>query len=385
MSRGKKYLNDSVENYSRIEKMRKGKRSVRGRITDDWIVKTLPTDMILGRVLEVHKRNVFIAEEDESGLCETDKIWFCSIAKRHFQRAQSERNFVVVGDRVAFEPDRDVAINEAGEVDEDLPRGVIQHSLPRENQISRKDPLNADWEHVLFANIDVILIVASVLKPEVRFGLIDRLLVRAELENIPAIIVLNKIDLLKAVTKKESEMNSFEKAFIERYTKYVQIYRDLNYPVFEICAYKPRTTAADIKSLKESLKGKMIGLVGHSGVGKSSIVNLMKPEIEQIVDENSDIFYKGRHTTTYNSLLKLNIGAYAIDSPGIRAFDVESYDVRTLTACFKEFKPYTCKYRSCTHTQEAECEIKAAVERGEVSEERYKSFLSMVKGTKSHH
>ena len=108
----------------------------------------------------------------------------------------------------------------------------------------------------------------------------------------------------------------------------------------------------------------------------------MRPEIEQLVDDDADIFYKGRHTTTYNSLLELGIGAFAIDSPGIRAFDVESYDARTLSACFREFAPYTCKYRSCTHTQERECEIKAAVRRGEISTERYKSYLSMVKGTK---
>jgi len=386
MSRGKKYLTEkNQDDYSTVEKIRRTKRSVRGRTKDDWIIDELPKTMMLGRVLEVHKRHVFVAEEDQEGLCDTGKIWFCSIVKRHLQRSHQERNFVVVGDRVAFETDRHTKFDESREtLDNDLPKGVIQHALKRENKISRKDPLNPDWEHVLFANIDLIMIVASVLKPIVRYGLIDRLLVRAELDNIPAIIVFNKVDLIKKPrsSDKTKPMTQREKAFVLNYEKHCKIYKDLDYNVFEISALHKRRTASEIKRLRETLKGKLIGFIGHSGVGKSSIINLMKPEIEQIVDEDSDIFHKGRHTTTYNSLLQLDIGAYAIDSPGIRAFDVESYDPQTLSSCFREFRPYTCKYRSCTHTKESECEIKAAVEREEITLERYKSYLSMVKGTK---
>lgn len=376
---GKKYhdYDEESNHHEKIEKIRKQKRSLKGRITEDWFIKKIPSNLRIARVIEVQKKNIFIAEENPKGLCQTDKIWLCTIAKRHFQRAHQERNFVVVGDRVAFEPDREVKFDESGEpIDTDLPRGVIQHGLPRKNQISRKDPLHPEWEHVMFANIDLIAIVASVLKPTVRFGLIDRLLVRAELDNIPAIIVLNKVDLLN-----ELESTNKNKEFLELYSKYCTIYRNLGYEVFEISALHPRKTAPAIKQLREIFKGKMIGFIGHSGVGKSSIVNLMKPEFEQIVDENPDIFYKGRHTTTYNSLLELGIGAFAIDTPGIRAFNLESYDAQTLSACFREFKPYTCKYRSCTHDQESDCGIKNAVELGKISYERYKSYLSMLKGT----
>jgi len=378
MSRGKKYLDDAerYDDYQRIEKIRKQKRSTKGRIVEDWFIEQTPKGMKIGRVIEVQKRHVFIAEENDEGLCQTEKLWFCSIAKRHFQRIHQQRNFVVVGDRVVFEPDRNLKFDELGEpIETDLPRGVIQHALKRKNQISRKDPLHPEWEHVIFANIDLAVIVASVLNPTVRFGLIDRLLVRAELDHIPAIIILNKIDLLD--THQKTKRN---KEFIEHYKKYCEIYKTLGYEVFEISALHPRKTAAAIKQLKSVLKGKLIGFLGHSGVGKSSIVNLMKPEFEQIVDENPDIFYKGRHTTTYNSLLQLGIGAYAIDTPGVRAFNLESYDTHTLSGCFREFKTHQCKYRSCTHDRESECGIKEAVERGEISRERYKSYLSMMQG-----
>lgn len=378
MSRGRRYLDldEESNHYQRIEKIKKQKRSLRGRIVEDWFIDKIQHGMRIGRVIEVQKRNVFIAEEDKNGLCQTDKIWLGSIAKRHFQRSHQERNFVVVGDRVVFEPDRELKFDDSGEpLDTDLPRGVIQHGLPRKNRISRKDPLHPEWEHVMFANIDLTAIVASVLNPTIRFGLIDRLLVRAELDNIPAVIILNKVDLLKKLepTKKNQD-------FLAHYKKYCEIYKGLGYKVIEVSALYPRTTAPAIKNLRETLKGKLIGFIGHSGVGKSSIVNLMKPEFEQIVDDNPDIFYKGRHTTTYNSLLQLGIGAYAIDTPGIRAFNLETYDAQTLSGCFREFKPYTCKYRSCTHHLESDCGIKSAVESGLISEERYKSYLGILKG-----
>jgi len=106
----------------------------------------------------------------------------------------------------------------------------------------------------------------------------------------------------------------------------------------------------------------------------------MKPEFEQIVDENPDIFYKGRHTTTFNSLLYLDIGAYAIDPPGIRSFDIQNYDPITLSYCFPEFRNYKCKFRECSHNLEPHCAIKEAVSQGKISQERYRSFLGILKG-----
>ena len=392
MSRGKHFLNresqqDSLEKF---EKIRKEKRSEKGRTFDDWILNTenkktkkifekkleelLLQGCRFGRVIEVQKKNIFIAEESKKGEPLTEKLWLCTIAKRHFQRAHLERNFVVVGDRILFTPDRKLEFDEnLDPLNTDLPHGVIEHSLPRKNKLSRKDPLRKEWEHILLVNIDLIAIVASVLNPQVRWGLIDRFLVQAELENIPAIIILNKSDLLEKEKKEDT-------VFYQQYQKRVSIYENIGYKIFEISALHPKKNKEKIQELRKFLKGKLIGFAGHSGVGKSSLVNLMKPEFEQIVDDNPEIFYKGRHTTTYNSLISLGIGAYAIDTPGIRSFDISVPHAIELSHCFPEFRKYSCQFRECAHHLEIQCEIKKAVEKGEISTERYRSYLGILTG-----
>ncbi len=393
MARGKNYINQDErrDHFQKIEKIKKEKRSVRGRNEDDWIIDNPDQDktkiaikeqikslikngMRRGRVIEVQKRNIFIAEENEKGLPETENLWLCSVAKRHFQRAHKERNFVVVGDRILFEPDIGIVYDQDGQpLDSDLPRGVVQHAFMRTSKISRKDPMHPEWEHVMLANIDLVVIVASVLNPEVRWGLVDRFLVQAELENIPVVIVLNKVDLL-------TNTSLANKEFLETYKRRVEIYRNIGYEVVEICALKPKKTPDAVKQLRKLFKGKLVGFAGHSGVGKSSVLNLMRPEFEQIVDDNPEIFYKGRHTTTYNSLLQLDIGAYAIDTPGIRSFNISQYDAITLSHCFPEFRPYKCKYRECSHDHEPNCGVKNALEEAKISFERYRSYLGILKG-----
>ena len=392
MARGWRQLLDE-EVYGRggrqvgFEKMRKEKRSERGRTVDDWIIKIESNDesrlkvenliglgQRRGRVIEVHKRYVFVAEENSAGKPDTGQLWLCSIAKRHFQRAHKERNFVVVGDRILFVPDQDVHFDEAGDVEgTDLPRGTVQHAFERHSRIARQDPLNPQWDHVMLANVDLVCIVASVLHPEVRWGLIDRLLVQAEIEDLRPVIILNKVDLLENTKIASPE-------FLDKYNKRVNIYRKIGYEVIEVCALKPQRTIESVKALRELFRNKLVGFCGHSGVGKSSILNLMQPEFEQVVDDNPDIFYKGRHTTTYNSLLQLGIGAYAIDTPGVRSFSIAEMDAPTLSACFPEFANLRCKYRECAHDGEPDCAIKAKVKEGEISEERYRSYLGILKG-----
>ncbi len=380
------------DRLAKIEKIKKGKRSVRGRTEDDWFIddrsayrsdteleeklKTLSEKgHRIGRVIEVHKRHAFVAEEAEDSSPDTGKLWLCSVAKRHFQRAHKERNFVVVGDRILFQPDAEVELDSDGEpIDSDLPRAVIQHSFLRTSKISRKDPLRPEWEHVMLANIDLIAITASVLNPEVRWGLIDRFLVQAELESVPVVIVLNKVDLL-------SNEKLASKEFLEKYRRRIEIYRQIGYRVIEVCALHPKKTLPAVKELRTLFKGKLVGFCGHSGVGKSSILNLMKPEFEQVVDENPDIFYKGRHTTTYNSLLRLGIGGYAIDTPGVRSFTVvEGVNPLSLSACFREFEGIRCKYRECSHDREPICGVKTAVAEGKISPERYRSYMGILRG-----
>lgn len=401
MARGWRQLLDEPDGrkgrvVGRFEKMRKEKRSVRGRTVDDWLIddhlareaggQTTGMDerveahrvahgLRAGRVIEVHKRNVFVAEEKEPGKPDTGLLWLCSVAKRHFQRAHKERNFVVVGDRVLFEHDVETKLDAEGNpVDSDLPRGNIQHARTRHSRIARRDPHAPEWEHVMLANIDLVCIVASVFHPEVRWGLIDRFLVQAELEHLRPVIVLNKVDLLA-----DPQLATPE--FQARYARRVAIYRSIGYEVIEVCALSPKKTPDAVKALRALFRGKLVGFCGHSGVGKSSILNLMEPEFEQVVDENPDIFYKGRHTTTYNSLLTLGIGAYAIDTPGVRSFSIDSLGAIELSHCFPEFRSLArCKYRECNHVEEPGCAVKAALENGQVSKERYRSYLGILKG-----
>jgi ribosome biogenesis GTPase len=376
------------ESLRKFEKIKRGKRSVRGRTTDDWILdgpevaaeeaatklaELLESGHKIGRVIEVQKRGAFVAEEHESSRPDTGLLWFCSIAKRHFQRAHKERNFVVVGDKVVFGADETEALNGHGEPESDLPRGVIQHAFARTSRIARKDPISREWEHVMLANIDQVAIVASVLNPTVRWGLIDRFLVQAELERLPAFVVLNKVDLL-------ADPKLANPAFLAEYHERVKNYRDIGYEVYELSALHFKKYTKVCQAIRKRFKGKITGFCGHSGVGKSSIINLMEPEFEQIVDENPEIFYKGRHTTTYNSLLRLGVGGYAIDTPGIRTFAMEDIEPFSLAQSFPEFRKYRCKYRECRHYREVDCRIREALERGEIARGRYRSYIGLLCG-----
>lgn len=373
-----------VYDFEKIKKISRRKRSNKGRSFDDWIIsnthkwKKLPKILEkffalgfrLGRVIEVQKRNVFVAEEKRDDIIDTQSLWFCSISKRHFQRSHIERNFVVVGDRVLFIPDKNEVLDENGEpIENDLPRATVHHLIERKNQLSRKDLINKNWDHVLFSNIDIIVIMASVINPKVRWRLIDRILIQAEYENIEAIIILNKWDLV-------DESNKELKSSLD---DYIHLYEKIGYRVFKISSLKSNGYQSELKSLKNLLRKKIFAICGHSGVGKSSFLNLLEPEFELPVDENPEIFYKGRHTTTYNSLLPLGINAFAIDSPGVRSFSIPDKNPIELTHCFREFRDFSCKYRECSHDEEPDCGIKKALENGFISKSRYRSFIGILK------
>ena len=163
----------------------------------------------------------------------------------------------------------------------------------------------------------------------------------------------------------------------------VELYRSIGYQVLTMQANAPGAKkSAAVQKLGEILKGKITLLSGHSGVGKSSLVNLFRPEIEQAVEEDDNIFYKGRHTTSFASFIKLGSGGYVIDTPGIRSFTFEEKGPIELSHCFVEFRPFLgqCKYRECRHIDEPDCAIRAAVEAGALTRWRYKSYLGILLG-----
>lgn len=334
---------------------------------DEW-----PTEEggFAARVVEVHKRYAFVSSEPEYGKIKTNDVWLAEIARKYLVAQQAERNFVSVGDRVYCKPanEKEMPINT------DLPKAVIQHLAPRRAKLMRIDPRQPGRYHVLAANMDQVMIVASYLAPTVKWGLIDRYLVLAESEGVGAIIVLNKEDLLETEADQE---------FRRQAKEMVKIYKSLGYEVFSTeASASGAAKTEEAKAIKELLKGKVTLLSGHSGVGKSSIINLFRPEIVQPVEENPDIFYKGRHTTTYASFIKLGTGGYVIDTPGIRSFTFDEKSSIELSHCFVEFRPLLgqCKYRECRHIDEPDCKVLEAVEAGKITRQRYKSYLAILLG-----
>lgn len=366
---------DRLEKMGRVRKRQK-KTHVSSDLQEDY--ESPESEWALGgkdgsfaaRVVEVHKRYAFVSSEPEVGKVQTHDVWLAEVARKYLVADRLERNFVAVGDRVLCTPATTLKI----EVKSDLPKCVIQHLAPRRARIARLDPHTPTRLHVLATNMDQVMIVASYLSPTVKWGLIDRYLVLAESEGVGAIIVLNKLDLLEQDTDAD---------FVARCVEMESIYSKLGYPFFSLTAGDPsREDKRKIKEIKALLAGKVTLLSGHSGVGKSTLVNLYDPEIVQPVEENSDIFYKGRHTTTYASFIKLGTGGFVIDTPGIRSFTFDEKSAIELSHCFVEFRPFLgqCKYRECRHLEEPECVIRTAVEEGKISRVRYKSYLAILLG-----
>jgi ribosome biogenesis GTPase len=365
-----------TDKFEKISKFKKRKKThVNVELTEsfekaekEWDLTQ--NDAFIGRVVEVHKRYCFVSVENERGQIDTRDVWLAEVVRKFLVADRNERNFVAVGDRVLCHPSEDVDI----ELAKDLPRCIIQHLSPRTSKISRIDPHQKTLEHVLATNMDQLMIVASVQHPKVKWGLVDRYIVMAESEGIGTILVLNKKDLIDADPREE---------FKEEFLATLKIYQDLGYPVFFVQASADDAGEnEDIKRLQNLLVDKVTLLSGHSGVGKSSLVNLFAPEIVQPVEENPDIFYKGRHTTTYASFIKLGTGGYVIDTPGIRSFTFDEKSSIELSHCFIEMRPYLgkCKFRECKHMDEPECVIRQAVTEGKISEWRYRSYIGILLG-----
>jgi ribosome biogenesis GTPase len=372
---------DKLEDIGFVEKMRrggkKGKSSKNALLDDSFIIDRddLPkflkenSEFFVARVVEVHKKFCFLSPDNLKGKIDTRDVWLGTIAKRYLQAERMERNFIAVGDVVVCRPDSVDVPNASS----DLPQCVVEFLVKRTNQIARRDPLNPEVTHVLASNLDQLVIVASILDPKVKWGLIDRYLTLAEAERMPAVIILTKKDLIA-----DPSMSAVR----EETDKFIKIYKDLGYKVLCIQSnLKAEDDPKQTKDLQNVFKGKISLISGHSGVGKSSIANLLEPEIEQDV-EDQEIFYKGRHTTSYASLIKFGRGGFVVDTPGIRSFCIDERSASELQYCFRELRPLIgqCKYRECRHINEPMCAVKQALENSQISEWRYRSFLGILLG-----
>jgi ribosome biogenesis GTPase len=292
-----------------------------------------------GRVLSMHGLQSVV--ETEEG-----QQYRCAIRRVLRTLATEERNILTVGDRIWFRPES------AGE-------GVIERVEPRHGLLQRA---SRGREQVIVANVDQLVIVMSLVEPDLKPHLIDRYLVTAEQGGIAPILCLNKVDLVDPAP----------------YQSLIGLYSQLSIPTLLTSA----TTGAGIERLRHCLRGRQTVFSGQSGVGKSSLLNAIQPGLGLRVREVSEVNQKGRHTTTTAQLLRLDFGGWVVDTPGIRQFQLWDILAEELEGFFPEFRPLVpqCAYPDCTHTHEDRCAIKAAVQRRQISAQRYLSYLGMFEG-----
>ncbi|MGH2447676.1 MAG: ribosome small subunit-dependent GTPase A [Chloroflexota bacterium] len=250
---------------------------------------------------------------------------------------------VVIGDRVR------AVVAEDG-------TGSIEEILPRRNQLVRGAAGESRFLDVIAANLDLFLAVHSLREPELNTARIDRFLLMAQIAGIPAMVVLNKLDLAGDMDLDEIEAP----------------YRQAGYPVILTSA----STGQGIERMREALSGGISALAGPSGVGKSTLLNRMQPGLRLRTGEISEATGKGRHTTTTAELLLLDLGGYVADTPGLRELAIPEIEYEDLGYLFPDFHPYlgACRFANCTHREEAGCAVRAAVEAGKISGDRYRSF-----------
>jgi ribosome biogenesis GTPase len=232
----------------------------------------------------------------------------------------------------------------------------------RRNYIVRVSPHNKHQKHIVASNLDLVLLIATITQPQTSLGFIDRFLVTAEAYRVPAILVINKTDLLS----KEDEYD------LQRWQK---IYEAVGYRVMPISAHHPES----LQNLKAMLKDKTTLFSGHSGVGKSTLINQLIPDLELRTEIVSDYSGKGQHTTTFAEMFDLPHGGNIIDTPGVKEFGLIDMSQDELAFYFPEMQRLLsqCRFNNCKHINEPGCAVKAAVEKDLVSVERYQSYLSI--------
>jgi ribosome biogenesis GTPase len=298
-----------------------------------------PSVCLPGRVLCVHRLVSVVATDD-------GRQFRCATRQLLRSLAIDARNIVATGDRVWIRP---------AQGDE----GFIERIEPRHGTLTRaaKNRL-----HVIVANVDQVVIVVSLVEPELKPHLIDRYLVSAEQGGIAPVICLNKADLVNPA----------------EYQPLLGLYNQLGIPTLLTSA----TTGMGIDRLRGLLRDRQTVFSGQSGVGKSSLLNAVQPGLGLRVREVSEVNQKGRHTTVTAEMIRLDFGGWVFDTPGIRQFELWDLIPEEVEGFFPEFRPFVplCAYPDCSHTHEDRCAIKRAVERRLISASRYTSYLGMYRG-----
>jgi ribosome biogenesis GTPase len=314
----------------------------------DWVLRLLAMDepeevisdakLPVGTVIAIGPRSAEVVLDG--------RVLTCLLAKEIADKQQSE---IAVGDLVEIE--------QRGEH-----TAIIQAVRPRRSKLSRPDPDRNVHERVIVANVDIVVVVVSVVSPPLHPRLIDRYLIAIRRGGAEAVICVNKADLLSE-TELEAEL------------EVLQPYDRLGIPIVRCSAAERRGS----DQLRELLNGKVSAFVGHSGVGKSSLLNALKPELKLEVGSVSEGYGRGTHTTTRSTMWDLGEDTKIIDTPGVRSFGLWKLRAEELPWYFPEFAAIGgCKFRDCAHSHEPDCGVKAAVESGEISRDRYDTYLRIL-------
>ncbi len=276
-------------------------------------------------------------------------IFDCKIRGKLRLKGIRSTNPVAVGDRVTFTKSDDGPAS-------------ISAIHPRRNYIVRKSVNLSHTSHILAANIDQAILVVTLKSPLTLPAFVDRYLVTAEAYHIPAVLVFNKVDLY----------NDDE---LEDMRAFARIYENVGYPCLEVSA----TSGIGKEDLKSILKDKVSLLSGHSGVGKSTMINSVDEKLNIRTSAISTAHSMGQHTTTFAEMHRLSFGGYVIDTPGIKGFGLVDFDKNEIAERFPEMRARMseCKYNNCVHVDEPHCAVKAAVENDEIAWSRYESYLKL--------
>jgi len=285
-------------------------------------------------------------------LDDKNNIYFCKLKGSEKLKKSPFTNPISVGDKVLFSPERDSN------------QGVIDKIQPRFNYVIRKSVNLSKKSQILASNIDLCILLVTIKNPVTTLLFIDRFLVTLDAYKIPTVLIFNKIDLY------DEKLKSIE-------NDYKSIYNKIGIKTLSVSILKNR----NLDKIDNFLKNKTTLIAGHSGVGKTSLINLLNPNLDLKVNEISEYHQQGVHTTTFSRMFKLNKqNAFIIDSPGIRGFGLVDISKNMLSSYFPEMKNSSskCKFNNCLHINEPNCNVIFELKNGLISKSRYQSYLNML-------